>query len=136
MTALLQTAIRCTDLNLLKWLLDNNANIDAVDSDGRNIFHMVLNRSHENSRIFVETILEHETVDINHRDCEGKTPLFYVAEWQHVNNDDDYVNMIRFLISKGANIQVKDNMNRDFWMTLLGTPRLNYSRVKFFFFAC
>ena len=65
-----------------------------------NIFEAVKNNRFDD----VEHFLEYKKIDINIQDKDGRTPLHWAIV--HKNND-----MIKYLIQKGASLEIKDSKN-------------------------
>ncbi|MDR1485963.1 MAG: ankyrin repeat domain-containing protein, partial [Planctomycetaceae bacterium] len=85
------------DINLVKCLVKNGADVHAKDKEGRTpIFNAVA----KDKQDIVEYLLQHgEQIDI--KDEKNRTLLFYAAEL-------DKKTLAEFLINKGADIHAKD----------------------------
>jgi ankyrin repeat protein len=95
-------------LDKVKILLDNGADINAVDSQGRNV---LMRWAAARSQFMKELIAK--TSNINSRDNSGRTALMLAAN--EGNND-----LISDLISNGADINLKDNKGMTAYMYAAG----------------
>jgi ankyrin repeat protein len=77
-------------LDIIKWVAMKTPLRDLVDEDG----NTVLMKAHSNFRT-VEWIIDHENVDVHHRNRYGETVLFLASLRQ---NDDD---ITKLLVTKG-----------------------------------
>jgi ankyrin repeat protein len=84
---------------LLKWLIDNGANINHQDRNGFSALHFVAN---ENC-IDASVILINNNADLELKDSNGNTPLMDAI----FNSNEDY-KIVTLFIDSGANL---DNIN-------------------------
>jgi len=86
---------------LMEALLDNGADIHVVDSDGYSLLHLA-----GSSRAMMQLLLDRKLpIDIRNKK-NGETPYLYA-----VKDLNDYA--FEFLIKRGANVNLKDNLGRD-----------------------
>ena len=81
---------KLNNMKLIKFLLDNNANIDISDKNGQTSLHHCIFT--KNIIIFSELLGKHP--NINATDALGKSPLFYLG--------DDVMNPMRIVFEKYA----------------------------------
>jgi ankyrin repeat protein len=84
---------------LLKWLIDNGANINHQDRNGFSALHFVANENCFNASM----ILINNNAELELKDSNGNTPLMNAI----FNSNDDY-KIITLFIDSGANL---DNLN-------------------------
>ena len=89
------------DIEKVKQCINNGADVDAKDGDGKT----TLMYAAENGNIEVVKYLVENGADINARkNKDGKTTLMYAAE-------NGYLNIVKLLVENGADVNVKDNYN-------------------------
>ncbi len=77
----------------IKWLLENGANINIADKEGRLPLHYGASMGYTNTHYLIPT-------DINIQDNEGRTALSYAVEKEKVT--------VNQLLDKGADINIAD----------------------------
>jgi ankyrin repeat protein len=95
-------AVLHKDLDIIKFLLDKGANVNAKDSNGRTPIHMAFMNDQIPPFDIIKLLIENGA-DLHVRDNKGNTP-FHVA---CIFLDD--VNIINYLIDNGADINTKNN---------------------------
>ena len=85
--------------DLLKWLIDNGANINHQDRNGFSALHLIGKRQNYE----VAVILTNKKADLELKDCNGNTPLMDAI----FNSKGDY-KIVELFIKSGANL---DNTN-------------------------
>jgi len=88
--------------NLVKYLMEKNADIKKKNKKGESSFLLATTNATDN---IYTMITQHPDCDINEKDYEGKTAVIKAAEKQ-------YINRLQFLISANANTQLSD-YNKD-----------------------
>lgn len=91
----LHSAVMIHRKRLTALLLNNGANVHAIDKKGQTPLHYVADPE------IVDLLLAHDA-DINARDSKGDTPL-------HIAAKGGLVGMVEALINKGADTTVKNN---------------------------
>jgi len=86
------------DLDTVKQLLDNGADVNLKDSD-MTALHYATSGKHEK----IVVLLLESGADANARDGTDRTPLITAAFWGHIG-------IARRLIEKGADVNAKDNI--------------------------
>ena len=95
------------DINFLesiKFLIDKGVNINDKDIKGSTILHLAASGG---SKELVEFLLSKE-MDINARDSKGNTPLQLAILNYVMTYDINFLESVKFLINKGANINNKN----------------------------
>ncbi|XP_065910152.1 uncharacterized protein [Dysidea avara] len=98
---LLHVAARRGQVKIVKKLLDENANVDVVDTYGQTALHMAARKGH---REVIQVLLE-ANASVNAASNIGTTPLHAVAYGDPTFSEE----IIELLINSGANIDVVDN---------------------------
>ncbi len=96
----LYMACEQANLDLVKLFISRNANVNAKSYDGTSPFRVACLRNHVP---ICEYLLE-ACAEINYKDADGRTTLFSVICEKEPN-----INMVEFLLKKGASINLKDN---------------------------
>lgn len=91
-------AVLANNVKILTWLIQNQADLNAEDIQGRTALHLAIQRNDFASF----TLLLDAGADINIRDSLGKTPLHYAIEKQNTT-------MLKALFTKNANLVMADN---------------------------
>lgn len=90
-----------SDINVIKYLVEKGANINATDSNNVSVL-MTKADNYE----ALQYLLENGIRDINVKDSEGETVLFYAYRY---NADQKIIDL---LLKYGANDQIKDKKNK------------------------
>lgn len=70
------------DLNIAKYLVDNGANVNAVDNEGRNVLFYLYKGYAQDKQLLQYLITQ--GINVNHLDKSGKNVLFYVKT-EHID---------------------------------------------------
>ncbi|WP_417376039.1 ankyrin repeat domain-containing protein [Gimesia maris] len=89
---LLQGQARHEDVQATAWLLDRRADVDARIADGRTVLHLAADR---NNGVKVIELLLLQGADLNARDDQGMTPLFYARQ-------SEKLRIVKFLEERGG----------------------------------
>ena len=92
----LLNAIQNNSYNVVKYLVEQGADVNDVDDCGNTPLHVAVD---DNKFVWVKYLVEHGA-DINVMDESGYTPLYSA-----INNDN--FNMVKYLVDQGANINIK-----------------------------
>ena len=95
---LLQVASRHGHLNIVHFLIENNATVNATELDDRAALHFAVIRGHTS---IVRFLLEHGA-DVNLRKRLGLTPLHVLAQTSHTD-------LIEALLEHGADMEAPDD---------------------------
>ncbi len=99
------------DCEVIQLLLDNHANIDATDSDGRTLLdHAVTVPSVQAARFLLE-----KGANVNATNSTGETPLHLLVKNIHTNGyclQDDAEKILELLLKSGANINALDSTGK------------------------
>lgn len=87
------------DVALVRLLTDCNVNLRETDSEGRNLYHVALDGPPEIVKILLEF---RKSVDPDHRDNKGRTPLLAATETANIDS-------LKLLIKAGADINAQDS---------------------------
>jgi ankyrin repeat protein len=90
----------------VEYLIANGVNVNAKDNDGRTLLHVGVC-----IKDVVEILIENGA-NINAKDNEGHTPLYHLLVRPYgpkITNPEATTEMLKFLISKGAHVSVKDS---------------------------
>ena len=101
-TALIQTAA-FNNIELLKWLVKNGADINFQDRIGYTALHF----AGQNKYVDIAAYLLESGADPNIRDIHGNTPL-----WTAIFNSRDEKRIVRLLLKHGANINLSNNYHK------------------------
>jgi len=107
---------------LLRWLLDRNANVNHQDRTGYCALHFVSQEKHEN----IAKVLLDAGASTELRDIHGNTPL-----WTAIFNARGDFRVVQLLIDHGASLDNMNNVgktNRDLAMTLCANELPNLIR--------
>lgn len=108
----LMLAVKRGSLDAAKYLVDNGANVNAVDNEGRNVL-FYLYKDYEPDKQLLQYLIT-QGVDVNHLDKSGKNVLFYATKH------------IELLLKAGADATVV----ADDGTTVLMNCRLSFSDFK------
>ena len=98
-------AINRNNVKQLKGVIQEGANVNAVDTDGWTPVHWAARWGHiESLRVLIQ-----ECADVNIQNKKGESPLHLAAE-------NGYVECLHELIKSGANIETKD---KEGWIPLI-----------------
>ena len=98
-TTLLHIAAYNPEVEVLKYLISQGADVNAKDNDGETPLHHTV----FNSNIEVLKYLVSQGVDVNAKNNNGRTPLHLAANF---SRDPE---VLKYLVSQGADINAKDN---------------------------
>ena len=94
----LQYACENGHIKIAEYLISKNADINATDEDRNSPIHYACENGHLQ---IVKYLIENKNVDKNIRGYMDRTPLHFACENGHMQ-------IVKYLISKGANIEAKD----------------------------
>ena len=84
-------------MELVRILLEQGAEVDVLDVDGRTPFHHAVRNKHESSARLVQFLLDRGAA-LTIKDSRGKTPLHVAAQ----NQSDSAVEIVRTLLQQGT----------------------------------
>lgn len=105
-----------TRIQILKLLLQYNADINIKDKSGCTILHLLVYRNRCCLDTFIKFVIK-SGADINAINNDYKTPLYYAC----TNMNNFY--LINMLIRKGADPNIKDNEGKSMIIHLLNRPQ-------------
>lgn len=88
-------------LNIVKWLIENGADVNAINNCGNSILHVA------NTPDIIHFLLKEKNVYVHVIDKEGCTSLHHLA-----NTSDDASSMIHFLVEQGIDVNAKNNLGQ------------------------
>ncbi|XP_054160187.1 ankyrin repeat domain-containing protein 50-like [Oppia nitens] len=93
-------------LDLMTLLIENNANVNYIDADGRTTVYCVASSAADDLKVI--DILQHLIklgADLEIKDLEGRTPL-HVSAWQGITH------VVQILLEFGSDVNSLDNEGR------------------------
>jgi len=120
----LKYAVQWRDLEMVKYLIEKNADPLLMDKHQWNLLHIALNfaPTTSNSNLNIEKILVNEGVDVNGVDIRGRTPLHYLFVKFGKSTSTQMIDPIKNVATYLANRKVKLD-EADFW----GKTPLHYA---------
>lgn len=97
-TESLHQAAAAGDIEQIKLLISNGADIDTADQRGQTPLHLAV----RNGRKDVVVLLLTEGTNVEATDTSGRTPLHFAADFA--------IKFIELLTAKGANVSARDNL--------------------------
>ena len=106
-------AVRYSSLDIVKFLINNGADINAKNTEGETALFYALGPHAGHAGFLVEA-----GADMNIISNKGQTALLYALDdFGYIDEDDNYIeyrvgafsNVARLLIKKGMDINIKDN---------------------------
>jgi ankyrin repeat protein len=106
----LMLAACCNSFSIMELLLSEKAsgkkvNLNCVDNKGNSCLHLALLNKHENCALFILDKIESNSYLINLQNKDGDTLL-------HVAASNGYLTCVEILLSKGADIWLKNNTKK------------------------
>jgi ankyrin repeat protein len=95
-------------LKLLKFMTSKGANPIHMDKRGTTTLHLISEKGELNQVKYISSFFK----DINIQDNFLQTPLHHAARNIQYNNKERIYNVIKYLLSKGADKNIKDKMKR------------------------
>ncbi len=96
-------------INLLKYLIKNNINVDAQDQNGNTAMHHAMHYAYSNS-VFIEILRETGLASMNVQNNNGETPILILAKQR--GNYDANRKLLEALVFFGADINITDNQGQ------------------------
>ena len=90
-------------IELVKWLLDNGANVNIQDRGGYSALHFAA----QERLVAIGKLLLEYNADLELRDKYGNTPL-----WTALMNSRQYLSIVKLLLDKGANLHNINGVGR------------------------
>ena len=95
-------ACKSVDIQHMKYLLSLDSNFDVNEADSKNQRTPIIYASMQNSIDAVTLLLNQTDIDVNHRDNQGCSALWYVAK-------KGFSQVVRLLVDAGADINACDD---------------------------
>lgn len=92
-------------LEMIKELLIIGVNASAVDTKNENV---LFEATRSLDKELINVLLEHNRININHKNIYGETVLFDLA----LKGGAEYLDLIKFYLEKGANPNIKNHNNQ------------------------
>lgn len=102
-TALMYACQKNLNLDIIKLLLDKNANLNLQTKKGNSALTIAIK---SNNIEIVSLLASNHNINLDLKDREGETPLMKAILLININ-------IVRILLDKGANINIKNNNNRN-----------------------
>ncbi|XP_048254161.1 uncharacterized protein LOC124119118 [Haliotis rufescens] len=109
---LLHAACRHADVDMVQFICEIGASVDAVDTDGETVAHAAA-ASHTGGVEKLQYLFNVKHAPLHKTDNEGRTALF-PAVISAVETGD--LELVTFLIDQGLSVNCKDNSNRNLAM--------------------
>ena len=87
------------DLEIVKFLVESGADVNAKDKEG---WSVLMEASYEGHLKVIKYLIENGKVNVNAKDDDGWTALMR-ASWR------GYFEIVKYLVEKGADINIKNN---------------------------
>ncbi|OQA91454.1 MAG: Ankyrin repeats (3 copies) [Elusimicrobia bacterium ADurb.Bin231] len=110
--------LKAKNFDMIKLLVENGANINAVDAKGMSCLHYASQRGKTD---IVKYLVGHGAL-VNIKDVLGRIPLHEAAR-------NDFTEIVEFLVSCGADINAKDD--RGLTPLHISAENRNYDTVKY-----
>jgi ankyrin repeat protein len=114
----------------VKLLLRNGANVNAKDGDGSTALHSALFLKSKPLKVLNTTkLLVSHGAKLNVKDQYGDTPLHVACS---LSRNKDILEIVQYLVSKGANMRIKNNDGESAWAVCQENPGVYaYYKGKF-----
>lgn len=100
--------------------------VDSIDINLENEFHQnLLHEAVAQGNLAIATKLIGNGINIDHKDCYGKTPLHYAAEY-------DQIELAEIILRNGGSLNISDDYGNEPLWTAVFNARGKYEIVKLF----
>jgi len=106
----LHMALHSGHISIIKLLIDNRANVNMVNSQGSTALHIAIHRG--SMRTIKYLINNGNEINLNATDNKGNT-LLHLALITEFRSNTQRINLIKFLVEKGANINLPNSISGD-----------------------
>ena len=111
------------NIEIIKLLIENGADVDVTNLLGINVLHMASQGNEPNSIVY---FVEKHKLKLNKKDDSGSTPL----HWACYSGSEDVLNFILAYKDNDLNIQDKEGYTPLHLSVLSGIPILNLDRTR------
>ncbi|XP_048254157.1 uncharacterized protein LOC124119133 isoform X2 [Haliotis rufescens] len=123
---LLHAACRHADVDMVQFLCEIGASVDAVDTDGETVAHAAAT-SHTGGVEKLQYLFNEKHAPLHKTDNKGRTALFPAVISAAKTGD---LELVTFLIDQGLSVNCKDNSNRNLAMQSAAPTGESYKYIS------